>query len=361
MYIFHFLAIENYPPLQNFIRFLDSRYATVCLSTKGKRESENYPTKIVRLGKSQEKKIQLYICYLLFNVVGLLSLIIKRPRNVLYYESISAFPPLIYKRYFNRNARIFVHYHEYTTIEEFNSSSFFNRIFHRLEQKMYSKLEWISHTNQVRLNKFLNDEKITYTDAKHHILPNYPSKDWGLSNTKYKEGEILKFIYVGYAADIKSTFSEEIINYLAKQSIPCILDFYCVNPSSLPIQLQGKIGNVLIEIYQPIKYQQLPSVISQYHIGLILYKGINLNSIHIAPNKLFEYYNCGLDVWYPNIMEGIMEYQSQKFPKVIALDFKNLHQYKLNELIQIGTSSNIKKTYFAEEVYDKLEKSLFKS
>ena len=54
-----------------------------------------------------------------------------------------------------------------------------------------------------------------------------------------------------------------------------------------------------------ISQSDFPLIISQYQIGLVLYKGHIPNYIYNAPNKLFEYLACGLDVWYPICMKGI--------------------------------------------------------
>jgi hypothetical protein len=52
----------------------------------------------------------------------------------------------------------------------------------------------------------------------------------------------------------------------------------------------------------------LPQVLSQYDVGLILYRCRTLNFVYNATNKLFEYLVCGLDVWYPPCMLGLKTY-----------------------------------------------------
>ena len=90
-----------------------------------------------------------------------------------------------------------------------------------------------------------------------------------------------------------------------------------------------------IALKGPVSYQDVPKVLSGYHVGLILYKSVSENVIYSEPNKLFEYLVCGLDVWYPEEMFGTREYNSPEYwPKVIALDFSKLEQINLEELVR---------------------------
>jgi len=59
-----------------------------------------------------------------------------------------------------------------------------------------------------------------------------------------------------------------------------------------------------------------------------LYKGIIPSQVLLAPNKIFEYLTCGLDVWYPQQMIGTDPYRTTTtFPKVVALDFTDMHEW----------------------------------
>ena len=63
----------------------------------------------------------------------------------------------------------------------------------------------------------------------------------------------------------------------------------------------------------------------EMNIGVILYKCKTLNQRFAAPNKLFEYLACGLDVWFPAEMEGCFEYASDAIPRVLKVDFNNIY------------------------------------
>ena len=88
------------------------------------------------------------------------------------------------------------------------------------------------------------------------------------------------------------------------------------------IDLQPRKG---LNIRGNVPYKKLPDILPSYDIGLILYKGANANFIYNAPNKLFEYQGCGLEVWYPKEMLGIDRYACQSLhPAVIRCDFSAL-------------------------------------
>ena len=82
-----------------------------------------------------------------------------------------------------------------------------------------------------------------------------------------------------------------------------------------------------------VDYENLPEVLSKYHVGLILYRGNTRNYIFNAPNKLFEYLICGLDVWYPPTMLGVKPYaRDDAWPRVIEVDFEKMGSLDLDRL-----------------------------
>jgi len=328
LFTIHFLPIEGYPPIQNLLDYFSLKNDQIrmfCYTTKGNLNPPTYKNnkiKIYRYGKVSENKFKLWVSYLLFNTTVIFSLLIKRPKNVMYYESISSFPAYFYKTFINKKANIYIHYHEYVTKHEYENGSTINRYFHQLEEKIFSEVKWISHTNKTRLNKFLNDNSIIFDKDKHYLFPNYPSKKWAIQNTPWNGTETLKFVFVGYAVDPKGAFIVELIDWLATQKIKSSIDIYCLKQNSLPENFIGEKGNTTVNIHHSVSYYQLPNILKNYHIGLILYRGLTPNYIYNAPNKLFEYLACGLDVWFPKEMEGCYPYiNKNKYPKIIKIDF----------------------------------------
>ncbi len=83
------------------------------------------------------------------------------------------------------------------------------------------------------------------------------------------------------------------------------------------------------------------------------------NYIYNEPNKYFEYYVCGLDVWFPKEMLGMYRnIQDHHKPFVKDLDFKKLPDNLLEIAYskKVGTSFN--KKYEAEDVYEVLLKQI---
>jgi hypothetical protein len=337
LFIFHFRPLENYPPIQNFLYLLNEvSIGGICISTKGYLERVNYSKniKVKRFGASSKGKFGLWWSYLFYNFASLSLLILHRPSQVMYFETLSGFPAFVYVKYINPKAKLYIHYHEYTSPAEYDNVSLVERFFHFLEKIIYRKATWLSHTNIVRLTKFLKDEQILFKKEQHHFLPNYPLKKWASKNKKWNRNEVLRFIYVGYSLTAEGSYLSEIVEYLNQLEIQTKLSIYCLKPNDFIKQLEKKSqGNLTIQIYDGLAYDQLPKVLSQQHIGLILYRATTPNYINNAPNKLFEYLSCGLDVWYPQEMLGIHEYKTDEDPKVVCLNFKKLKVVDVNDLL----------------------------
>ncbi len=181
--LIHFLPIEGYPPIQNMINFMSKsgNFTSILVnSTKSTSESnwKTPPTVDIKRRGRVNSKLNLWLTYLSFNVGTLIQLVITQPNYVLYYGTISAFPALVYKLIFNKRARIMVHFHEYVSPKEHKSISLVHRIFYRLEKKFYSRIEFISQTNETRLEKFLEDEGIIKNEKHQGVLPNYPPQNF---------------------------------------------------------------------------------------------------------------------------------------------------------------------------------------
>ena len=356
LFIFHFQPLENYPPIQNLLRFFynhDLDDKVQCISTNGSLEIESFGVNVKRLGNSQLGRFRLLWSYLYFNLYSLIILIKIRPKNIMYYETYSCFPAFIYKNIINKKAGLYIHFHEYTTITEYSNGGFVNKFFHWLEQGLFKKARWISHTNQTRLDKFLKDERLEFNENRHFVAPNFPSNDWPIKNTKWKEGELLKFIYVGFAADSHSVYINELVEYLRMQPVKSELNIYCVKENSIPSDLLGESGNTTVNSYKPIHYKDLSKTIAQHHVGVILYKGLIENYIYNAPNKLFEYLSCGLNVIYPEVMKGCYGYDTNCIPKVIRLNFNNMDDCDIyNMANSIGEETKV--DFSAESIYKNL-------
>lgn len=358
--ILHFMPVEGYPPVQNLMQTLsgEAGLSIQCFTTKGNHSFETSisTSKIVRLGRSagigKWSKINLYSSYLLFNIWGLIKLLAYQPHSILYYETLSAFPALIYKRLFPKT-KFLIHYHEYTTKEEYLIGPVISRWLHYMEQRNYKLAHSISHTNNERMKRFYTDNHLQ-PDSRFHILPNYPPLKWG----QYKPGKKptpppYRMVYVGYTLENESMYMDEILWFL-KTHPNFTLDCYLFKPAGVAKMDLKNLTNQLT-FHEPLEYYKVPDILKAYHIGLILYRGSSENYIYNAPNKLFEYLACDLDVWYPDVMIGTSNYNNTAtYPKVIPLDFKDLGKFNLELAVERTNLKYNSSTYFCEPVYQKL-------
>lgn len=366
--ILHFQPLEKYPPVMNWLNYLQyigqpglkikvythraSLSKNIFKVRKGEMQISRFPS-LSRLSWIR------YLQYTLYYTISFFRLILWRPQAVLYYETLSAFPAIWYKKYINRRCQLLVHYHEYTSLAEHHKGMKVNLWANRLEKKSYGLCNWISHTNAVRLELFASDAAID-NRSQLRVLPNYPPKSWHnaaeLKAVKNCAGPI-RLIYVG-ALSLDTLFTKEVASWVA--AFPNLLhwDIYSDNHESEALNYLQRLAAPNITFRGSVDYFQLPGILQNYDVGLILYKGHIPNFVYNAPNKLFEYLVCGLHVWYPQNMLGIHAFErTDTNPKIIGLDFGNLGAVTPSDLIGNSYVPTIVETYAYEDEY----KNLFKA
>jgi hypothetical protein len=334
--IIHFQPIEYYPPIQNLLSILlnsDIQKEILIISTTQYKFNEfnlnSNAIKILRINVQSSNRAIRLLKYLKFYILSCSKLICIMPSKVLYFESISAFPAIIYKLLFKKT-QLQAHYHEYTTPEEYQLGMQLVKWSHLLEKISYSKFAWISHTNNKRLEFFKNDNK-NIREGVCSVLPNYPLLNWNSQENKIpsrfkSKNHLIRLVYIG-ALSIEDTYISEIIHFVIKHPDKYDLEVFS---KQFPDNLNNLIHNRKsknIKYSGAINYNDIPSVLKEKDVGLILYKGNTLNYIYNAPNKLFEYLACGLDVWFPKEMQGCYEYASNENPKVVLIDFLNIEKF----------------------------------
>lgn len=366
--LIHFQPLEFYPPIQNLLsvfqisEFLPDIFViSTSQSTLNNYEVKVESIKIKRININSSNRIirLIKICY--FYLSSFFLLLKHRPSKVLYFESISAFPAIVYKLLFKK-VRLFVHYHEYTTKEEYINGMHLVRLNHFLEKKTYSKFAWISHTNNNRIQLFKNDQ-LGISEAILHVMPNFPLSIWQklstLSRANQKErSQILKLVYVG-SISVEDTYIKEIIEHVINHPKKFELEIFSLFFPEDLFKLINKGNANNIKYSGPINYHDIPQKLKNKDIGLILYKGNTVNYIYNAPNKLFEYIACGLDVWFPKEMLGCYEYVSYENPQVVKLDFLNLNDSLEKYLFTRDLKVNNPNKYRAEEATSELIRLLF--
>ena len=136
----------------------------------------------------------------------------------------------------------------------------------------------------------------------------------------------LRLVYVG-AVSIQDTWIEQIVKWVCcSRNEFCSLDIYTQRLDPETSQFLSSWSGDRIRLHREgIGYDRLPEVLPQYDVGLILYRCKTLNFVHNAPNKLFEYLMCGLEVWYPPCMQGVRPFaRTDMLPRVLEVDFEQL-------------------------------------
>ena len=370
--LIHFLPLEYYPPVTNMINYLSEKLNSErnlsvfsTQNTKNRTVYYNKSVKIYRTASSENtdyRFVRLWK-YFVFQISVFFKLIIIRPENILYYESLSSFSVFLYKRFINHSVKIYIHYHEYVSPDEYaNKSMATERFFHKPEQKyLYKNSVWISHTNKDRLKMFLND----YPNIDKNILkemPNYPPKLWTkvLIRKPFNiKKNPLKCVYIG-ALSFEETYIKEFTEWVLHQTGNITFDIFTYN-------LYPETNEYLQNIQSPyikfncsgVEYSNLPLILSQYHVGIILYKANTKNYEFNAPNKLFEYLTCGLDVWFPDVMKGILPYVQIKNPqKIVPLDFNSINKFDWKNSITLTNFNRNDSFYICEKIYKRIIKGL---
>ncbi len=359
--IIHYQPLELYPPVMNFLNSTTGIaggridvYTTYCHADISNYASPHAEIRIHRYGARRKKKSRAGRAwhYFRFHCLTLLRLLFTRPRTIMYFETFSAFPACVYKRFINRDSRIFIHYHEYMTPQEYAGGMLMIKWFHRLEKKIYPLAEWVSHTNEGRMKRFSADLAGISIPAKF-VLPNYPPASWQMGE-KNAIQEPVKIIYIG-ACGLDTMYIREFAQWVLSRNGKVVWDVYSLNITPEAAAFFGSLSSGLIRLFPGVSYSDIPHVLVNYDIGVILYKGHIPNWIDNAPNKLFEYYNCGLDVWLPVQMTGSLPYVTHGvYPKIIAIDFQQLETLDLHAATNRSGLTYRPSTFYCEQIYEPL-------
>jgi hypothetical protein len=301
--ILHFQPVEKYPPVMNFINCLKEKTENFFVLTTKKNEHYNaFSAKnisIHRAGKQSSSSSKRYLTYIHFNIFSLLLLLLKRPGHLLCYETLSVFPAYWYKKLFP-GTQVYLHFHEYYSVEEYSKFSGYVRFLYGLEKKLYDKLEWVSHTNTDRVNLFKNDHPGI---SQVSILSNYPPQKWyKKSKHRLNSNSEIKFVYIG-ALSLSSMFTEKFARWVHQNNGKVSWDIYTDNYSHDAISFLKGLNSPFIRLNNPVEYWAWPDILPTYDIGVVFYNGHIPNYIYNVPNKVFEYLSCGLQVWYSDSLK----------------------------------------------------------
>lgn len=359
VFIIHFQPLKLFPPAMNLIDFLSKEEDIklfICTNDKSKsslKSYENSKVTIFRPSSLTENSYWQYVNYFLFYSSALFHLLWHRPETVIYIETLSSWPALVYKKIKRNKVRLMVHYHEYTEPGLYASGMVLSKWMHKWELQMYSRFSWISHTNKERLQMFIDDCKLnTISKEVFHVMPNYPSKDWiSIKENKDVENKSKRLVFVG-SLGYKNMYLKELLDWLAIYRDEFTLDIYSYNIDAKAKQTLQECNLPNVKYHGGCNYDDLPAILKNYDIGLVIYKPFSKNTVHAVSNKVFEYLACGLDVWFSSDMTYTYNYVRENvYPKVIPVNFEQLQQFDYKSAISREGIRFEPSPYYYEKVY----------
>lgn len=355
--VVHYMPLEFYPPITNLLDVMTTSQLNVSVWTSENNKNRtpyrnNKLNQITRCSfpASKDNSLIRLLKYFWFNLTCFFGLIKYNPDVVIYYESYSVFPVYLYSLLFGKKKEFFIHYHEYESPKEYKKGMKLVQFYHRLEKRrLYRLASWISQTNQDRLSLFSKDHP-TISKDKLHVMPNFPPKSWltHVTNKQSVPNTPLKTVYVG-SLSLKDTYIKEYCEWVMHQNGAVTLDIFAYNLHTDTQSYLRSLGSAYINFHeQGIAYQDLPKILSNFDVGVILYKGNTKNYVYNAPNKLFEYLMCNLTVIYPQVMRGIHPYKSSN---VLSVDFLDMPQPEGLSVNYTPIGKINKSAYTAENAY----------
>ncbi|MEO0794556.1 MAG: hypothetical protein AAFX93_05325 [Verrucomicrobiota bacterium] len=358
----HALPIEIFPPATNTIRLLGEHpdFELSVWSSANTNDLQEFDCLGAAIHRpkypTSERRFKRAKLYLSWHWQCALALRRFAPDAIISVEPHSAYAVWIYYYLLGGNARLFIHHHEYNSQAEYDKPGMaLLKYGHALESRLlFKRAEWISQTNDNRL-RLLREETPELPEEKFDIWPNYPPANW-LSHAKPKlPGDKIRLVYVG-SASFEDTFIREITEWAAEheKQVSLTIGGYNVRPDVWEWLETKNFPNVELK-KAGWKYDELPRILGQFDVGLILYRGNTPNFVYNAPNKLFEYWACGLEVWYPSVMKQISELSDQQScPALKKIDFQQLKGVSPSLTNNIPTSPDTIARFTAEAALEPL-------
>jgi len=339
--VIHYMPLEIYPPVMNLVRTFNAMESATPIDIYTTRLHKNIAlftasplTRIKRYGVSGKNgafaaRMWGYMHYYLATFFMLVK---TKPDSILYYDTISSFPAILYKMIRKNRCRLFVHYHEYMSASEYRHGMFLVKWFHQMEKQVYPKTAWLSHTNQERMDLFKADLP-GICIPQQHVIPNFPPASWSSGNKQIDKQPPVKIVYAG-ALSMDTMYTRLFAEWILQQKEAAIWHIYTLNITAEAADYIRTLPGETIKLFEGVDYYHLPEVLKKYDAGVVLYNGHIPNYIYNAPNKLFEYAASGLDVWFPDHMQSSRQYITiNTYPKILALDFHQLNQVNLEQTI----------------------------
>jgi len=368
--IIHFQPLELYPPVCNLLDYLtkNSQDKIIVITTENRKDTQlplyRNISKQILIKRTpaivSTSSLRLWH-YLFFYLKGLQILLKNQPDSILYFDTISSWPALMYKK-IKAKVKLLAHYHEYCSPQEYATNMFLVKRMHKQETKMYSdSYHWISQTNEVRLQKMIRDNHLENVGrAVFHTMPNYPSRYWARRKTNYGTSEKLRLVYVG-SLGYDTMYLKELTEWILQNKNQFTLDLYSHNIDDKASAFLGSLQADNVQFHGAVNYRELAGVLANYDVGLVIYKPVSDNWIQNAPNKVFEYLACGLDVWFSKTMRFCLSLATKEtFPKIIPVDFENLEDVDFKKAVTREGLLHKETHFFYENIYPDILAALTK-
>lgn len=340
----HVLPLELYPPATNLLDLLSSQpgFDVRAWTSRNARDliawsSSSVATRrLVHPGRAIPLPFRIP-GYLGWHLRAAAEIARWKPDVLISVEPHSALATWAYYSIFRGNARLFIHHHEYYAPEDFHAPGMrLLRATMGLERdNLFRRAEWVSQTNATRL-RLLREWNPEIRDSAAKVFPNYPPAAWAGDidpSTRRRPGAKLRFVYVG-AASFEDTFIREACLWVAEHRDSVSLHVCGNNVSeSVWSWLDSLSASNITTNRNGVPYTELPGVLTNFDVGLVLYRGNTLNFVHNVPNKAIEYLACGLEVWYPRQMEAMRDFHTVNR----AYRLKEVDYDHLPDRVPVGT------------------------
>jgi hypothetical protein len=216
----------------------------------------------------------------------------------------------------------------------------------------------ISHTNDDRINLFKQDNIDKHL---HHLtrLPNFPPESWYRQSVKREKASITRFVYIG-SLSLEALYIKQFAQWVKEENGGAELDIYSNNYKEDVIDYLKELNCKCIKFKGEVNYYSLPDLLPKYDVGLILYKGSLPNHIYCVPNKMLEYYACGLKVLFSAELISSLKFKQEfQLASLIPVDFSKQEEYE-HILSKIQAASHDTVPFTCEKVYDDYLNFIFK-
>ena len=332
----HVLPLEYYPPARNVLTLMSRRegWKVRAWSSPNRRGLPEWNDSGVQVSRradaSPRSSLPLRIAaFLGWHARTAAQIARWKPDALISVEPHSALAAWMYYHVFRGRAALFIHHHEYYSAIDFLGPGMRTlRSTANLERNdLFRRARWVSETNAERM-RLLREWTPQIADKAAYLLPNYPPAEWigraTRSGRTDQHGRI-RLVYVG-SASFEDTYIREAATWVAAH--PDQLSLHVVSDN-----IRADVWDWLRSLASPnitldssgCDYDALPGLLTQFDVGLVLYKGNTLNFVYNVPNKAFEYLACGLDVWYPPEMKGMRIFHDN-FPhqRLREVNFRDL-------------------------------------